>query len=444
MTKQAQATSDGSAKSPSVLMLYALGALILGALVFVALVQVDRVVSGRGKTVLQEPKIVLRPSSKSQVKEIHVKVGDRVAKGSPVLTLDPTVSASELNKYLEKVESYQAEVRRLDKVLQGGGSARLSAEELAGDEKLVSELREFEFKMNKYREQESGLREKLGELTSRLPLLAEQLKLSSNIEKMWDDLVNKENYGSRLNWYKASQDRIKAQTQYSEAQGEVVKTRYELQKTVAEREGFAQEWRVGKMDSRIEAERKLREARQEAAKASFENSSVVLVAPEDALVIEMSDTAVGTMVSPNDVLMKLMPAKPPELVDVRVSASDVSQIAPGMPVDIKLDSAPFQKHGFLRGTLESVTYDSFDKDAKSGSASNKDISSNVSNVSADAEQFYLARIRLTANELKNLPEAFRLLPGMSVDADIKVGQRRLLEYLLFPVMRVANEGMREP
>lgn len=432
-------------KNPGTRMLYAFGGLLLVVLVFVAMVQVDRVVSGRGKTVLQEPNIVLRPSVKSQVKEIHVRVGDRVSKGSPVLTLDPTVSESELNKYRQKVETYAAEVRRLDMVLEGRHTAAdLQRAGSAEDDMLVSEMREFEYKMQKYREQEGALQEKLDELAQRLPMLQEQLKLSSDIEKMWDDLVNKENYGSRLNWYKASQDRIKAQSQYSEVRGEMLKSRGELKKLVAERKGFAEEWRFDKMDSRLQAERNLQEARQEVAKAAYENASVELVAPEDAIVVELSDTAVGTTVSPTDVLMKLVPARLPRFVDVRLSATDVSMVGAGMPVDIKLDSAPFQKHGFLRGTLQSVTYDSFDKDSQSSSSRGKDIPSNVSRVAAETEQFYLARVEITQNELKHLPEAFRLMPGMSVEADIKIGQRRLVEYLLFPVMRVVNEGLREP
>ncbi|NHN78048.1 HlyD family type I secretion periplasmic adaptor subunit [Azotobacter chroococcum] len=432
-------------KNPRSFLLYTFGALVLGGILLVSMIEVDRVISGRGKTVLQEPRIVLRPSTKSLIKQIHVSVGDRVAKGAAVLTLDPTVSESELNKYLEKVDSYQEEIRRLDAVLKGENPPVEASESNSPHaDMLAAELREFKFKIEKYREQEAGLREKAAELSSRLPMLKEQLKIASDIEKMWDDLVNKENYGSRLNWHKATQDRIKAQTQHSETSGELMKTRYELKKVIAEREGYAEEWRVKKMDSRIQAERNLREARQEAAKASFENSSVVLVAPEDAIVVEMSDTAVGTIVSPTDVLMKLIPAKTPSLVDVRVAATDISFISSGMPVDIKLDSAPFQKHGFLHGRLDSITYDSFDKDSESSKGNNKDIESNVSSVSTETEQFYLARIEITDNALKNLPEAFRLMPGMSVEADIKVGQRRLVEYLLFPVMRVVNEGMREP
>lgn len=432
-------------RSPSPLLLYAFGALVLGGIILVSMIDVDRVISARGKTVLQEPRIVLRPSTKSQVKQIHVNVGDRVAKGAPVLTLDSTVSQSELNKHLEKVVSYQEEIRRIDAALKG---ERLPVEIATSNSPhaamLAAELREFKFKIEKYREQEAGLREKIEELSSRLPMLKEQLKIASDIEKMWDDLVNKENYGSRLNWHKATQDRIRAQTQHSETTGELLKTRAELKKVIAEREGFSEEWRIKKMDNRIQAERNLREAQQEAAKAGFENASVVLIAPEDAIVVELSDTAVGTMVGPADILMKLIPAKIPNLADVRVAAADVSFVAAGMPVNIKLDSAPFQKHGFLHGRLDSITYDSFDKDSESGKANNQDIKSNVSSVSTDTEQFYLARIEITDNALKNLPDAFRLMPGMSVEADIKVGQRRLIEYLLFPVMRVLNEGMREP
>jgi hemolysin D len=36
-----------------------------------------------------------------------------------------------------------------------------------------------------------------------------------------------------------------------------------------------------------------------------------------------------------------------------------------------------------------------------------------------------------------------LAPGMAVTAEIKTGQRRLIEYLLSPLMRFKHEGLRE-
>ena len=43
-----------------------------------------------------------------------------------------------------------------------------------------------------------------------------------------------------------------------------------------------------------------------------------------------------------------------------------------------------------------------------------------------------------------MPPGFILLPGMPVTADIKVGKRTVLQYLLGRVLPVASEGMREP
>ena len=44
----------------------------------------------------------------------------------------------------------------------------------------------------------------------------------------------------------------------------------------------------------------------------------------------------------------------------------------------------------------------------------------------------------------SVPTGFRLRPGMPATADIKVGQRTVLKYLLGGVLPVAQEGMREP
>jgi hemolysin D len=46
--------------------------------------------------------------------------------------------------------------------------------------------------------------------------------------------------------------------------------------------------------------------------------------------------------------------------------------------------------------------------------------------------------------LHDVPPGFHIVPGMPVTADIKVGERTVLAYLLGRIMRVGSEGMREP
>ena len=47
------------------------------------------------------------------------------------------------------------------------------------------------------------------------------------------------------------------------------------------------------------------------------------------------------------------------------------------------------------------------------------------------------------NKIKADGQIIQLKPGMSVTAEIKTGKRRVIEYLLSPVMKYLNESMRE-
>jgi multidrug efflux pump subunit AcrA (membrane-fusion protein) len=58
--------------------------------------------------------------------------------------------------------------------------------------------------------------------------------------------------------------------------------------------------------------------------------------------------------------------------------------------------------------------------------------------------FFRARIALGPLTLQNVPKDFRLIPGMTTSAEIIVGKRTIISYLLDPVIRVFDESMREP
>jgi hemolysin D len=60
------------------------------------------------------------------------------------------------------------------------------------------------------------------------------------------------------------------------------------------------------------------------------------------------------------------------------------------------------------------------------------------------EPFYRARIAIDRLGMHDVPAGFRLIPGMPVTADIKVGKRTVLGYLLGLMLPIAQEAMREP
>ena len=60
------------------------------------------------------------------------------------------------------------------------------------------------------------------------------------------------------------------------------------------------------------------------------------------------------------------------------------------------------------------------------------------------DPYYKARIALTEVNLKSVPSNFRLVPGMTLTADIQVGTRSAFMYIWRGVIRGLGEGMREP
>jgi HlyD family secretion protein len=60
------------------------------------------------------------------------------------------------------------------------------------------------------------------------------------------------------------------------------------------------------------------------------------------------------------------------------------------------------------------------------------------------EPYYRARIVIDRVALRNEPAGFRVIPGMPVTTDIKVGKRTVLKYILGVMLPVTREGMREP
>lgn len=102
---------------------------------------------------------------------------------------------------------------------------------------------------------------------------------------------------------------------------------------------------------------------------------------------------------------------------------DIGFIQPGQHVTVKVESFPYTRHGYLDGTVESV--------------------------SADAAQdeyvgpVFPIRVRLARATLNVGGKQIRITPGMSLSAEIKIGRRRVISYLLTPLERQMSEGLRE-
>ena len=145
------------------------------------------------------------------------------------------------------------------------------------------------------------------------------------------------------------------------------------------------------------------------------------------MVLDVATRSVGSIVREAEPLVTLVPLDVPQDIEIEIEPKDVGSIRPGDPVRIKVEALPFQRHGTIDGEVRMISSDAFQK-----------------NVGGQARPVFRGRVRIVNVSLRDVPPDFRLIPGMTVQAEIRVGERRVISYFLYPVLRVFDEGLREP
>ena len=124
---------------------------------------------------------------------------------------------------------------------------------------------------------------------------------------------------------------------------------------------------------------------------------------------------------------------------VRISYADIGYAQLGDQVILNVDAFPFQKHGALKGRLIPIGEESFTP----GNAPPVGESSGPT-LRQPTGVFHRARVIITDYHLEHVPKGVRLLAGMTVAGELKVGMRRVISYFLYPVTRGLSESIREP
>ena len=175
---------------------------------------------------------------------------------------------------------------------------------------------------------------------------------------------------------------------------------------------------------------------QEIAKQAHRKALLELRAPQDSVVKDLATHTGGTVVQPGTVLLTLVPTDEPLRAEVWVSNDDIGFVREGQPVKLKFAAFPFQKYGMAAGTVEHVSADAAAADDGGGNP--------VADPARRSQPLvYKALVALEQSELALDGARFLLAAGMQTHAEIRLGDRTVLEYLLSPVRKAWHEAGRE-
>ncbi|MEO8384226.1 MAG: HlyD family efflux transporter periplasmic adaptor subunit [Betaproteobacteria bacterium] len=187
---------------------------------------------------------------------------------------------------------------------------------------------------------------------------------------------------------------------------------------------------------RIQAQSQLEKFVQDWDKQAHKNALMDLRAPQAGLVKDIASHTTGTVVTPGTILMTVVPNGEALIAEVQVKNADVGFIRASQAVKVKVASYPFQKYGMLEGEITHMGADATDT---VGGRPEEVSPENRLGVQAN----YKARVKLRSQHLDAQGQQFQLKPGMQVVAEIHLGERTIMEYLLSPVQKAVGEAGRE-
>jgi len=157
-----------------------------------------------------------------------------------------------------------------------------------------------------------------------------------------------------------------------------------------------------------------------------------LTAPQAGVVKELAIRTIGTVVGAGTVLVTLVPAGDALEAEVIVRNEDAGFVRAGQKAQLKVAAFPFQKYGLIEAEVLRIGPDATEASAN-----------RIPGDEAQLTGGYRARLALSAQSLTFDGSRRPLTSGMSASAEIHLGRRAVLDYLLAPVQKAWHEAARE-
>jgi hemolysin D len=419
-------------------------ATVLSIVAAAAFVPVDMLVSAPGDLVAAAPDTIVQAFSANDVtsivRSIAVQPGQLVRKGQELARLDPTYARADLTALTAQEQSYAAQVAQLQ-AQEDGKPYTLDPANPASALQLQTyrqQMGQYNFTIQGYDAKISELRTDIAGFDAQAAYYRQRLSIASNIETMRHELQNLQ-VGSKLDTLSATDGRVNMQAELASAVSSSVSDERELASQQAQRDGFDAQWKTQISQQLAQAINSLEQARQALAKAQLNDRAVDLTAPRDAIVQSIAPISVGSVLQAGATLMTLTPTDARLSVEADVSGEDSGFVRVGDRVTIKFNTLPFLRYGTAEGIVRSISPESFNP-----LNTQAPLATGTPLPGAPQTLYYRVQISLDRVHLHNPPQGFRLVPGMPLEADVKVGTRTVLSYFLQRIMPVISGSMHEP
>lgn len=424
---------------------YLIMAMFAAVVVIASVADTDIVVSGSGQLTTNSPPIQLQTIDRAIIREIKVKAGAVVTKGQVLVTFDPTFARADLASLLVQQQALLAQIRRLE---SEANETEFVADATSNpDEKLQAALlhqrrSQYMSRLRMFDEEIQGLQANIRTTEGARRHQEKLVEISRDVEGKRRELA-KSGSGTNLQYQDSQSNNIRAEQDFRLSVNRLVELQHSLLSKKAERQTYIDDWARQVLDNLVVARTDLAKVDEAVTKARRITDFEALIAPVDGVVLSVAKRSVGAVLQGAELLLTLVPSDAVFIAEIQIPSREIGYVKLGDPVVIKIDAFPYQRHGMLEGRLRFVSHETF---AGSESPNSKEEagSGDPDRKSMPVGAVHTGIVELLSTKLYNLPEGIRLIRGMTLNAEIKVGSRSIASYILNPITRSFSESLREP
>lgn len=425
-------------------VIWTISGLLCAAVIWSCVGEFDVVSTVRGRVISEGYTKTIQAGVAGSISSIRVREGDTVQVGQVLIELDPTLLEAEAASVRERLLEARAELARLVAERDGRSLRVPEAKEGESDglqhlaaQRLVLRARQVSY--------DQRLHEYQAALDSRKAALAGGHSAIQSIERRLAIAREKEQRAlpyvdiavPRFQYLQWKDDLVTLEKEFSAQQLLIQRLARDVEEASQRLLQISSQRDQELSLAAIEKQALVRQLDIELAKAAKRLDEALIRAPEGGVVQKVTPTTIGASVSPQDNLIQLVPSGSQLQLEILIPNEEMGYIQPGHQVDVKFDAFPFQKYGRAKGRLLRIS-----PDAELTTSSRIALLSPAATLravgSAAPQYFYRGIVQLEPTPT----QMFRVVPGMTAQADIYTDRRRIVDFFLFPTRKWVEEAVR--
>lgn len=387
--------------------------------------KMDIIVNGQGKIIAEGYTKTIASVEVAKVVGLYVEEGQAVKAGQLLIELDSRASDAEQNKAEGDRQLALLQMERSKAILESLANNKppsLAPIQDVDRQHYLNESQHLKDQWKDYVAKKNRIISQIKRYEQALPLATQRAKDYQALAKDRDVSVH--------SYLEKEQARIDLQGQLDEAKTQLAALTAEAAKTA--------------QDDLYQATRIWSVAVQDINKTSAHSEQLRIVSPVDGVVQQLSVHTVGGVVPAAQSLMLIVPNQHTVELEAYVENKDIGFMQEGQSAQVKIDAYDYSKYGTVPAIISHVSRDAVDFSGNgTGQLANKDTDSKKDGAPGSKGLMYAIKVSLQNPTILVDGKAMPISPGMSGNVEIKTGERRIISYVLSPLITHAHESLNE-